>query len=109
MLDDARNCNGGNVLSVLGSWIYVGVQPKTYLNRKQHQRNNGNQIKQRNHSARSDDKLQSSEVKVVAPYREQPRVRALLGFEESQSCGRAHESCDRDDQGEDEESEEWEV
>ena len=84
-------------------------QIQTYLHRKQHQRNNRNQIKQRNHSASPDHELQSSEVKVVAPYREQPRVRALLGFEESQSCGRAHESCERDNQGEDEEGQEWEV
>jgi hypothetical protein len=87
----------------------VSKQSQTYLNRKQHQRNNGNQIKQRNYSASPNHELQASEVKVVAPYREQPRVCALLGFEELQSCCRAYKSCDRDDQGKDEESQEREV
>lgn len=46
---------------------------------------------------------------MIAPYWEEPRVCVLLGFEESKGRCRADESCDRDDQGQDEEGEQWEM
>ena len=46
---------------------------------------------------------------MVAPYWKKPWVCSLLGLEESQGRRCARESCDRDDQGEDEEGQERKV
>ena len=78
----------------------------TYPHREHCQHNNAHEIKQCDHSACPNHELQSSEIKVISPYREEPRVGVLLGFEESKGRCRARERCDRDDQGEHEEGEE---
>lgn len=97
----ARSCDEGIIVSIqngdIGWRTVLCEQPETHLGREHHQRNERDQIKQRDHSTRSDHEFQSSEVEVITPYREKPRVRALLGIEESQSRCRAHESSNRDD------------
>jgi len=81
----------------------------TCPHREHHQYNNAYEIKQCGYSACPNYQFQSSEIKVIAPYREQPRIGVLLGFEESKGRCSARECCDRDDQGEGEEGEEGKV